>query len=197
MANMTVGPSLAVGGNIVEMTTKGKIQVTNQQGKVKTLSQDEFKKQLVKNADKIENGEDFEFKSEHKGLKIAGVVATAAALTTAVIYRKEIGKYMKDFSFSKLGKDIKKLFTSAKDKVAGWFGKSKKKVANVFDGSKAKQVGVEGQRVANETLNLKNQANVANANKIVDDFNEMLRRTAGGPHAAKQRMYEHLFKASV
>ena len=197
MANMTVGPSLAVGGNVVEMTTKGKIQVTNQQGKVKTLSQDEFKKQLVKNADKIENGEDFEFKSEHKGLKIAGVVATAAALTTAVIYRKEIGKYMKDFSFSKLGKDIKKLFTSAKDKVAGWFGKSKKTVSNVFDGSKAKQVGAEGQRVANETLKLKNQANAANANKMLDDFDEMLRRTTGGSHAAKQKMYERLFKSSV
>ena len=197
MANMTVGPSLAVGGNIVEMTTKGKIQVTNQQGKVKTLSQDEFKKQLVKNADKIENGEDFEFKSEHKGLKIAGVVATAAALTTAVIYRKEIGKYMKDFSFSKLGKDIKKLFTSAKDKVTGWFGKSKKKVANVFDGSKAKQIDEEGLRVADETLRLKNQANALNTRKIVDDFTEMLRRTSTVSHASKQKMYERLFKASV
>ena len=197
MTNMTVGPSLAVGGNIVEMTTKGKIQVTNQQGKVKTLSQDEFKKQLVKNADKIENGEDFEFKSDNKGLKIAGVVATAAALTTAVIYRKEIGKYLKDFSFSKLGKDIKKLFTSAKDKVAGWFGKSKKKVSNVFDGSKARQVGAEGQRVANETLNLKNQANAANANKMLDEFDEMLRRTTGDSHAAKQKMYERLLKPSV
>lgn len=197
MTNMTVGPSLAVGGNVVEMTTKGKIQVTNQQGKVKTLSQDEFKKQLVKNADKIENGEDFEFKSEHKGLKIAGVVATAAALTTAVIYRKEIGKYMKDFSFSKLGKDIKKLFTSAKNKVAGWFGKSEKKVSNVFDGSKARQVGAEGQRVANETLNLKNQIHAQMGRNTVDDFDEMLRRTTGGSHAAKQKMYERLFKPSV
>lgn len=182
MANMTVGPSLAVGGNVVEMTTKGKIQVTNQQGKVKTLSQDEFKKQLVKNADKIENGEDFEFKSEHKGLKIAGVVATAAALTTAVIYRKEIGKYMKDFSFSKLGKDIKKLFTSAKDKVAGWFGKSKKTAANV------------------KTMRLEDEINITKADrahKIVDDFDAMLRRTTGGPHAAKQKMYDRLFKVSA
>lgn len=197
MTNMTVGPSLAVGGNIVEMTTKGKIQVTNQQGKVKTLSQDEFKKQLVKNADKIENGEDFEFKSDNKGLKIAGVVATAAALTTAVIYRKEIGKYLKDFSFSKLGKDIKKLFTSAKDKVAGWFGKSKKKVSNVFDGSKARQVGAEGQRVANETLNLKNQINAQMGRNTVDEFDAMLRRTTGGSHAAKQKMYERVLKPSV
>lgn len=46
--NMTIGPALAIGGNKVEMTQQGKIQVTNPQGKIKTLSQDEFKKQLVK-----------------------------------------------------------------------------------------------------------------------------------------------------
>ena len=54
--NMTIGPALAIGGNKVEMTQQGKIQVTNSQGKVKTLSQDEFKKQLIKNADNIEAG---------------------------------------------------------------------------------------------------------------------------------------------
>ena len=46
--NMTIGPALAIGGNKVEMTQQGKIQVTNPNGKIKTLSQDQFKKQLVK-----------------------------------------------------------------------------------------------------------------------------------------------------
>ena len=69
--NMTIGPALAIGGNKVEMTQQGKIQVTNSQGKVKTLSQDEFKKQLIKNADNIEAGKDFEFKKDNKNAKIA------------------------------------------------------------------------------------------------------------------------------
>ena len=67
---MTIGPALAIGGNKVEMTQQGKIQVTNPKGKIKTLSQDQFKKQLIKNADKIQNGEDFEFKKDKKGLKL-------------------------------------------------------------------------------------------------------------------------------
>lgn len=67
--NMTIGPALSIGGNTVEMTTNGKVQVTNTRGKVKTLSQDQFKKQLIKNADKIEAGQDFEFKKITKPQK--------------------------------------------------------------------------------------------------------------------------------
>ena len=115
--NMTIGPALAIGGNKVEMTQQGKIQVTNPQGKIKTLSQDEFKKQLIKNADKIEAGEDFEFKKDKKGLKIAGAAVGVAAVTTGIIYRKQIGNYLKDFSWKKFGEDIKNLFKSTKDKV--------------------------------------------------------------------------------
>ncbi len=77
--NMTIGPALAIGGNKVEMTQQGKIQVTNSQGKVKTLSQDEFKKQLIKNADNIEAGKDFEFKKDNKNAKIAAGIGTALA----------------------------------------------------------------------------------------------------------------------
>lgn len=114
--NMTIGPALAIGGNKVEMTQQGKIQVTNPNGKIKTLSQDQFKKQLVKNADKIQNGEDFEFKKDKKTLKIAAAVVATAAVVTGVIYRKQIGKYMKDFSFKKLWNDIKGLFKSKNSK---------------------------------------------------------------------------------
>ncbi len=117
MGNITVGPALEIGGNTVEMTTKGKVQVTNSKGRIKTLSQDEFKKNIAKNADKIEAGEDFEFKKDHKGLKIAAAAVATAAVVTAAIYHKEIGKYMKDFSFKKLWKDIKGLFTSEAKKI--------------------------------------------------------------------------------
>lgn len=114
--NMAIGPALAIGGNKVEMTQQGKIQVTTPKGKIKTLSQDQFKKQLIKNADKIQNGEDFEFKKDKKGLKIAAAVVATAAVVTGVIYRKEIGKYMKDFSFKKLWNDFKGLFKSKNNK---------------------------------------------------------------------------------
>ena len=77
--NMTIGPALAIGGNKVEMTQQGKIQVTNSQGKVKTLSQDEFKKQLIKNADNIEAGKEFEFKKDNKNAKVAAGIGTALA----------------------------------------------------------------------------------------------------------------------
>lgn len=116
--SMTIGPAMEVGGNVVEMRTDGKVQVTNPKGKVKTLTQDEFKKQTIKNADKIASGEDFEYKKDHKGLKIAGAAAGTVAVSLGIIYRKEIGKYLKNFSFKKLWQDIKGLFKSTKNKDA-------------------------------------------------------------------------------
>lgn len=114
---MTIGPAMEVGGNVVEMRTDGKVQVTNPKGKVKTLTQDEFKKQTIKNADKIASGEDFEYKKDHKGLKIAGAAAGTVAVSLGIIYRKEIGKYMRNFTFKKFWNDIKDLFKSTKDKL--------------------------------------------------------------------------------
>lgn len=113
--NMTIGPALSIGGNTVEMTTNGKVQVTNTRGKVKTLSQDQFKKQLIKNADKIEAGQDFEFKKDHKTAKVIGVGLATAAVVTGAIYRKEIGQYIKNFSWKKFGQDIKDLFSKVKE----------------------------------------------------------------------------------
>ena len=46
----------------------------------KTLSQDQFKKQLAKHLDKIERGEDFEFKNGHKKAAIAAASAAAAEI---------------------------------------------------------------------------------------------------------------------
>jgi hypothetical protein len=117
MANITVGPAFEAGGNTVEMTTKGKLQITNSKGKVKTLSQDEFKKNLVKNVDKINNGENFEFKKDRKGLKIFGAALATAVVATSVIYRKQIAKFFKEFSFKKLGEQIKDFFTPKKARI--------------------------------------------------------------------------------
>ena len=115
---MTIGPAIVIGGNKVEMKTNGKVQVTNEEGKVKTMSQDQFKKQLVKNADKLNNGENIEFKNDNKTGLIVGGAAATAVIATGIIFRKDISKYMKDFSWKKLGQDIKGLFGKAKDKTS-------------------------------------------------------------------------------
>lgn len=117
MDNMTIGPAREIGGNSVQLTRNGRIQVTNPNGKIKTLSQDEFEKNLIKNADKIENGEDFEFKKDQKGLKIALAAGGTAAITAGIIYRKELGKFAQ-----KVWNGIKNLFKSRFDKnaPAGW-----------------------------------------------------------------------------
>lgn len=108
--NMAIGPAMIIGGNEVQLNSKGKVQITNPKGKTVTLSKDQFLKQTVKNADKIGNGEDFEYKKDRKGLKIAGAVVGTAAVVTGIIYRKEIARYMKNFSFKKAWNDFKNLF---------------------------------------------------------------------------------------
>ncbi len=103
--NMTIGPALVIGGNKVEMTPKGKIQVTNSQGKVKTLSQDEFKKQLIQNKDKIESEQDFEFKKDNKNAKAAaGVAGLLAAAYVGLSVAVGKGKLTK--SVAEAGKEL-------------------------------------------------------------------------------------------
>ncbi len=93
-SNMMVGP-FEMGGNLVQMDLSGvKFRVQNGQGKIKKLSADEFERQVEQNAEKIQNGEDFEFKKDNKKtLKIAAATVGTAAVVAGVIYRKEIGKF--------------------------------------------------------------------------------------------------------
>ena len=196
--NMTIGPALVVGGNKVEMTTTGKVQVTNQEGKIKTLSQDQFKKQLIKNADKISNGENVEFKKDNKiGLIAGGAVATAAVVT-AVIYRKDIAKYMKDFSFKKLGQDIKGLWGKLKGnlKKLNPFKKDKPTPPNVFDGRMSAPRNKAEMQTARETLRLKQQVGVADTHARVADFLESKRRTRGNARKKIEQEIIDAFKNS-
>lgn len=186
--NMTIGPAVIVGGNEVQMTTKGKIQVTNPKDKVVTLSQDQFQKQTLKNIDKLENGEDIEYKKDHKALKIAGAVAGTAIVATGIIYRKEIAKYMKDFSFKKLLNDIRNLFKPVKK------NKSVEKLTDtVFDGKKAIAYNASDAKVARETLALKEQTIADMTHHDLAEFDKMVAKTKGGVYKAKQKMYEKLF----
>lgn len=133
--NMTIGPALAIGGNKVEMTQQGKIQVTNPQGKIKTLSQDEFKKQLLKNADKIEAGQDFEFKKDNKNLKAAalgGGLLTAAYVGLSLAVGK--GKLTK--AVAEQGKKLG--FMSQVKNVFVAIGESGVKLWNSITGKAAK-----------------------------------------------------------
>lgn len=133
--NMTIGPALAIGGNKVEMTQQGKIQVTNPQGKIKTLSQDEFKKQLVKNADKIEAGQDFEFKKDNKNLKAAGGVG--ALLTAAYVgLSVAVGKGKLTKAVAEQGKKLG--FMGQVKNVFVAIGESGVKLWNAISGKAAK-----------------------------------------------------------
>lgn len=192
--NMTIGPALVVGGNKVEMTTNGKVQVTNPQGKVKTMSQDNFQKQLVKNADKISNGENVEFKKDNKTGLIAGGAVATAAIVTGIIFRKDIARYMKDFSWKKLGQDIKGLFGKAKEnlKKLNPFGKDKQTPPNVFDGRMSSPRNKTEMQTAKETLKLKQQAEVADVHARVADFLESKARTRG---EARKKIEKELIDA--
>ena len=130
MSDKMIVPMGVVGGNKIEMVNPrvaGKIRVTNPEGKVKTLSVDEFQKQVNDNKDKLVNGEDVEFESSNgkKALKIGAAAVGTAAVVAGVIYRKDIAKYVKNFTWKgfkedikglgkKFGRGVKKLFKSDK-----------------------------------------------------------------------------------
>ena len=54
--------SSIIGGNLVQMDNKNRYHVTDKNGKRKVLSQDQFKRNLENNYDKIQAGQEFTFK---------------------------------------------------------------------------------------------------------------------------------------
>ena len=110
-SNMAI-PAVNIGGNIVQPTPEGKIKVTTAKGKVKVLSQDQFVKQIKKNEQNIKDGKDFEIKKDNKGLKITGLIAAAAAVVGAVVYRKDLAKL-----FKSAGEKVTETTTKLAEKV--------------------------------------------------------------------------------
>ena len=103
---METGKIIHIGGNQIQQTKQGNYRITNAQGKTKTFSEDEVIIQLAKNSEKAKNGEAFEFKKDYKNtIKITASVASGAAVTAGLVYRKNITKF-----FNKIGKSIKNLF---------------------------------------------------------------------------------------
>ena len=112
-SNMAI-PAVNIGGNIVQPTPEGKIKVTTAKGKVKVLSQDQFVKQIKKNEQNIKDGKDFEIKKDNTGLKITGLIAAAAAVVGAVVYRKDLAKL-----FKSAGEKVTETTTKLAEKVKG------------------------------------------------------------------------------
>lgn len=112
-SNMAI-PAVNIGGNIVQPTPEGKIKVTTAKGKVKVLSQDQFVKQIKKNEQNIKDGKDFEIKKDNSGLKITGLIAAAAAVVGAVVYRKDLAKL-----FKSAGEKVTETTTKLAEKVKG------------------------------------------------------------------------------
>lgn len=169
--NMTIGPALVIGGNKVEMTPKGKIQVTNSQGKVKTLSQDEFKKQLIQNKDKIESEQDFEFKKDNKNAKAAaGVAGLLAAAYVGLSVAVGKGKLTK--AVAEAGKELG--FMSKVKNVFVAIGESGVDLWKVITGKAAKL-----KDKITKKSNDKNQPNTIfsgekTTNAVSDDLNARL-----------------------
>ena len=150
-----VGEPRQIGGNTAQLTSKGKVRITDAKGNVKDISAKNFQKQLVKNADKIANGDNFEFQSNSRAKAIAagvGIVGAAAGLTAAVIYRKNISQYatdlykaVKEADWKKVTKDlgekwnktikpeIKKTYHTVAEPVKEAFKRGKSALMNFFE----------------------------------------------------------------
>ena len=218
--NMTIGPALAIGGNKVEMTQQGKIQVTNSQGKVKTLSQDEFKKQLIKNANNIEAGKDFEFKKDNKNAKVAAGIGTALAaayvglsvavgkgkLTKAVAEQgKKLGfvDQAKNLFFAigdsgvKLWKNITGKANKLADKIKG---KKNSNVQNqnrtIFNGERTENANLDNldaRLTSKETLKLKRDTSVNMAKNQIE-YVENIKKQSYSDLVAKEEDLNRVFE---
>lgn len=203
MTDKMIVPMGVIGGNQIEMVNPrlaGKVRITNPEGKVKTLSVDEFQKQVIANQDKIKDGEDVEFKSDNgkKALKIGAAVLGTAAVVAGVIYRKDIAKYIKNFTWKGFKEDIKNMGKKIKNfgkKIARGVKnlfKGNKKPQTVFDGTTASRLPGDA-KTARETLALKNSTIVEMAKADAKDFARMKARTKKSKHAAKQARLEKVF----
>lgn len=111
--------------------------------------------------------------SQKKGITKTQALAaagTVAAVTAGVVYRKPIMKAVKNINFKKMWQNTKEFFSKTAKKVANLF-KKEKSVRTAFNGEMANQYGfgAEGQKIAKETLRLKEQAQVELANNIINN----------------------------
>ena len=145
MINSLAGTQLFVGGNYAQFTQDGKVKITDPNGKTKIISQKSFEKQVEKNVDKPI----FEFKSNNTAKNVVTGAGVLAAVTAAVVYRKNIGQLIK-----KLRPGVEKFHNNynktVKNKASGLYDKLPKCVKEF--GIKAKKYYNKVQPEATEKL---------------------------------------------
>lgn len=105
-----------IGGNLVQLDNKNRIHVTNQKGKSKVLTHDQFKRQVLENQDKIYSGQNFDFKKETSpAKKLVMTILGAGALIGGIVYRKKIVDFFKGVKTSETGSKIKQGLGEALD----------------------------------------------------------------------------------
>lgn len=87
--------SSIIGGNLVQVDNKNRYHVTDKNGRKKVLTQDEFRKNLANNADKLKAGEDIKFKKPMSFWQKAGLAILGLGTVAGVIYRKNIADFFK------------------------------------------------------------------------------------------------------
>lgn len=87
--------SSIIGGNLVQIDNKNRYHVTDKNGRKKVLTQDEFRKNIENNADKLKAGEDIKFKKPMSFWQKAGLAILGLGTVAGVIYRKNIADFFK------------------------------------------------------------------------------------------------------
>lgn len=148
-----------IGGNLVQMDNKNRYHVTDKNGKRKVLSQDQFKRNLENNYDKIQTGQEFTFKKSMSPIK--KTILTLLGIGTAaagIYYRKNIINFFKkpnlkekinDIAQSESGQKVKKAVDETVDKVKDALKNPTKTGEKA--GEKAKEIT---EKVTTKTLNL-------------------------------------------
>lgn len=146
--------SSVIGGNLVQLDNKNRYHVTDKNGKTKILTRDQFEKNIEKNADKLQTGEDIKFKKPMSFFSKAMLTLLGAGAIAGVIYRKDIMKFFKSSKTkevinnlvnSESGQQIKKASENIKDTVDDVI-KNPKTYAQKIDGFVAKwtEKGING-----------------------------------------------------
>ncbi len=146
--------SSVIGGNLVQLDNKNRYHVTDKNGKTKILTRDQFEKNIEKNADKLQTGEDIKFKKPMSFFSKAMLTLLGAGTIAGIIYRKDLLKFFKSSQTkevinnlvnSESGQQIKKASENIKDTVDDVI-KNPKTYAQKIDGFVAKwtEKGING-----------------------------------------------------
>ena len=117
--------SSIIGGNLVQIDNKNRYHVTDKKGHKKVLTQDEFRKNIEKNADKLQKGEDIKFKKPMSFWQKAGLAILGLGTVAGVIYRKDIASFFKNSRTKEVLTNLVNSDSAAKVKSAAQNAKTK------------------------------------------------------------------------